>query len=289
MRKRDGFWMLAAYLLAIALSYSCLLTLGGLPLWSSLLIADIVGTCVVFGFSLLLNNSSMYDPYWSVAPIFIGLLLLWQTDNTHADIFRQLLALNLVIIWGVRLTYNFFRGWQGIKHEDWRYVNLRQQFPKAYWMVSFAGIHLFPTLLVFLGCLSLIPVLSEANNPFNWLDGIATILTAGAIWLEGTADKQLHNFVTTNKTPGAIMKSGLWASSRHPNYLGEMLFWWGLYLFALAAGWQNWWCIVGPLCISLLFRFISIPMLDKRSLERRPKYDEHMQEVPMLFPKFKRD
>lgn len=289
MKKRDGLWMLAAYTLAVVLSYSCLLTLSGLPLWAALLTADIVGTCVIFGFSLMLNNSSMYDPYWSVAPAFIGLFLLWQTDNVEADIFRQLLALNLVLIWAVRLTYNFFRGWGGLKHEDWRYADLRLKFPKTYWAVSFFGIHLFPTILVFLGCLSLIPVLSGATNPFNWLDGLATVVTATAIWLEGTADKQLHQFLTTNKTPGTIMKSGLWAYSRHPNYLGEMLFWWGLYLFALGAGWQNWWCIVGPLSITLLFYFISVPLIDKRSLARRPKYAEHMQEVPMLFPRFKRN
>lgn len=290
MKKRDGLWMLGAYALAIVISYSCLFTIGdAMPLWSAILVADVVGTCIIFGFSMIFNNSSMYDPYWSVAPICIGLYLLWQPEGEAVSIFRQLLVIFLVTTWGVRLTFNFLRGWGGLKHEDWRYVDLRKQHNKLYWLVSFAGIHMFPTLLVYLGCLSLIPAIGEAHNSFNLLDGLAAIVTATGIWLEGTADKQLSQFVRTNKTPGAIMKSGLWAYSRHPNYLGEITFWWGLYLFALAAGWQNWWCIVGPLSITLLFNFISIPMIDERSLERRPKYAEHMQRVPKLLPKLKRD
>lgn len=278
--------MLGAYILAGGAAYTCMVTMEGIALWKAILIADIVGTAIIFGFSLMLNNSSMYDPYWSVIPPLIALYLIWQPGQQGADIFRQLLVTNLVIVWGGRLTFNFIRSWGGgLKQEDWRYVDLRKKTGKFYWLVSFTGIHLFPTLLVYLGCLSLIPALSLDAHPFNWLDGLALIVTAGAIWLEATADRQLHNFVLRNKHKGGIIDTGLWRFSRHPNYLGEMLFWWGLFLFALAARPDYWWCIVGPLSITLLFNFISIPMLDKRSLERRPGYAEHMKNVPALIPR----
>jgi steroid 5-alpha reductase family enzyme len=80
------------------------------------------------------------------------------------------------------------------------------------------------------------------------------------------------------------MDTGLWAFSRHPNYLGELSFWWGLYLFALAADPSWWWAIAGAVSITLLFVFLSVPLLDRRSLGRRPQYREHMKRVPALFP-----
>ena len=82
------------------------------------------------------------------------------------------------------------------------------------------------------------------------------------------------------------MTTGLWAYSRHPNYFGEIMFWWGLFIFALAADSCYWWTIAGPLVITILFLFISIPMMDKRSLGRRPGYEEHMERVSALIPWF---
>jgi steroid 5-alpha reductase family enzyme len=80
------------------------------------------------------------------------------------------------------------------------------------------------------------------------------------------------------------MNKGLWRYSRHPNYFGEVSFWWGLYFFGLAANASYWWTIAGPIAITLLFLFISIPMMDKRSKERRPEYAEHMKKISALVP-----
>jgi steroid 5-alpha reductase family enzyme len=118
------------------------------------------------------------------------------------------------------------------------------------------------------------------------LDWIAIVVTAGAIILEATADEQLRKFVKANPKPGKIMSTGLWAYSRHPNYLGEIMLWWGLFLFALSADLSYWWVVVGPVAMTLLFIFASIPMMDKRNLERKPGYEEHMRKVPALFPWF---
>ena len=102
--------------------------------------------------------------------------------------------------------------------------------------------------------------------------------------IELIADLQLHAFIK-NRKPGEFIRTGLWAWSRHPNYFGEVLFWWGLMLFGLAAypeGW--WWLILGALAMTLMFVVVSIPMMDKRSCERRPGYDAFMRQVPMLVP-----
>ncbi len=110
------------------------------------------------------------------------------------------------------------------------------------------------------------------------------MLTAAAIWIEARADRQLRDFVTAGPAPGTIMDSGLWALCRHPNYLGEILFWWGLYLFAIAADPGAWWTGGGGLAISVLFGVVSLPLIERRMLKRRPTYKEHCTKVPLLFP-----
>jgi steroid 5-alpha reductase family enzyme len=104
--------------------------------------------------------------------------------------------------------------------------------------------------------------------------------------LETISDEQLRSFTKSNPPSGSIMSTGLWAFSRHPNYLGEVSFWWGLFFFGLAAKTSYWWTIVGPIAITLLFVFISIPMMEKRQLARRPGYAVHQQKVSPLIPWF---
>lgn len=279
---------LKAYLLCAA-AYACALGVAVLvgrvmedvhPL-GVVLAADVAATVVVFCFSLASGNSSLYDPYWSVAPIAIAAYLAWVGG---AVAWREAAVLVLVTAWGVRLTFNFLRGWQGLHHEDWRYVDLRRRHGRLYWLVSFAGIHLFPTLLVYLGCVALYPALVTGGRPLGGLDAAALLVTGGAIVLETLADEQLRRF-RRHKKPGEILQSGLWSLCRHPNYLGEVLFWWGLYLFALAAEPGAWWSGAGAVMITALFVFVSIPMIDRRSLQRRPGYAEHMKQLPALVPR----
>jgi len=280
-------WVSLAYVLALALAVAStwLLPEGTHPL-VVVAVADVVGTVVVFGFSFAFKNSSFYDPYWSVAPIPIAFYL--ASHPTAADSAvgaRQVLALVLVTLWGLRLTANWLRGWTGLHHEDWRYGKLRADTGKAYWLVSFSGIHLFPTVLVFLGCLGLYPALTAGARPFGPLDLVAAAITAGAIVIESLADNQLRAFVQSNRDPARYLDTGLWAWSRHPNYFGEVSFWWGVWLFGVAADPASaWWTAGGPVAMTVLFVFISIPMMEKRMLAKRPSYAEHQRRVSMLLP-----
>lgn len=287
-KHRPGWiWVLLAYLVAGMVAVWVAQTSPAYwhPLWV-VLAADVAATIAVFVFSLVFRNSSIYDAYWSVAPMAIAgyFIAKGQADTC---LVRQLLVFAVVSVWGGRLTFNWWRQWTGMAHEDWRYVQLQQQTGRAYWLVSFAGIHMFPTFLVYLGCLSLYPALVAGTTHFNLLDVLGLITCSVAIWTEATADKQLYRFVQGKPAPGSILNSGLWRHSRHPNYLGEIMFWWGLFFFALASGWQYWWCVSGPLAINLLFVFISIPLHEKRSLARRPQYAEHMMQVPRLVPRLR--
>lgn len=254
--------------------------------WVRLLCAALIGTLVVFAGSRAMNNSSVYDPYWSVYPIVTSAFLLVHGGVAAEPVARRWLVMLFVLLWGVRLTWNWARGFQGPQHEDWRYVNMRHQTGSRYWLASFAGLHLFPTVLTYLGSIPLIVALGAGRDAFNLIDGAAICITALGIAIEAIADYQLHLFRQRNPNPGKILDSGLWSWCRHPNYLGEILFWWGLFLFGLAADAGSALAVVGPLGITLLITLISVRLIDKRMCERRPGYEQHMRKLPAFIPKF---
>lgn len=251
-------------------------------------ISDMVATAVVFFFSMLSNNSSIYDPYWSIAPIPIALFFAFRSAPGRIDVVRLSVVLILVCVWGGRLTYNWLRGWRGLAHEDWRYVNIRKKTGRAYWPASFLAIHTIPTIKVFLGCLPLYTSFSRGVNNFRALDFIAAAVTLAAIWVEARADRQLRRFKLTQQDAGKVLSKGIWAFTRHPNYFGEILFWWGLLLFSVSAAPALWWVALGPAAITMLFVFISIPMMEKHMKERRPGYDDYMGRTSVLIPWFTR-
>jgi steroid 5-alpha reductase family enzyme len=248
--------------------------------------ADIAATIVVFAFSVLLGNSSYYDPYWSVAPAFIALYFVYPLQVANPENILHWIILLLVCIWGGRLTYNWVKRWRGIEDEDWRYVDFRNNYGTLYWPISFFGIHLLPTVFVFLGCLPLYPALTNtlAQRNIGTLDIIAIFVTALAIWYEMTADRQLRTFLQTRKNNTQLLKSGLWAYSRHPNYFGEVLFWWGIYVFGIAADSAYYWTIIGPAAITALFFFVSIPMINKRMLRTKLGYEEEIKNRSGIIP-----
>lgn len=253
------------------------------PLWA-VAIADVVATLVVFTFSVIYDNSSMYDPYWSVAPLVIAPWLMLLPQAEAAVGLRQLMVVGVLAAWGLRLTFNWLRHWKGMQHEDWRYVDFRRSMGALYWPVSLLGIHLFPTLMVLAGCLCLWPALVVGEAPVGWLDAVALAICVGAIAIEAVADRQLHEYRRSSPPPERILDTGLWGWSRHPNYFGEMSLWWGLFVFGLAAAPSTWWPVVGPITMTLMFMVVSLPLIEKRMRRRRPGWDAHCRRVSVLVP-----
>jgi steroid 5-alpha reductase family enzyme len=141
-----------------------------------------------------------------------------------------------------------------------------------------------PTLWVFLGLLPLYPVLASEGPAPGALDALAAAVTVAAVAVEAAADRQLRAFLSARRDPEAVLGEGLWALSRHPNYFGEVLFWWGLWLFGLAAapGWA--WTAVGPISITLLFLLVSVPWMDRRMLARHPAWAGRMETTSAIVP-----
>ena len=280
---------LLAYILALTAAINAGRALQNMHPIVVALLGDITATLVIYIFSRCFRNSSFYDPYWSVAPLAIVVYWAIATMPESGIGIRQIVIITLVFIWGLRLTFNWARQWRGLRHEDWRYTEYRNRYRGLFWLFDLVGIELIPTAIVFLGCLSVYPVLAGKGTFSSVLDITALLVTFGAILIETTVDRQLNQFLSKRLHPGKIMKRGLWAYSRHPNYFGEILFWWGLYLFALAADIHFWWTIIGPLAVTLLFLVVSIPLMDKRNLARRPGYADHMKKVSALIPWFSKN
>ena len=274
-----------AYIVTLGVAWGALEVLDQSPLWN-MFWADIAATVAIFVFSRLYKNSSFYDAYWSVIPPLIALYWTMAATAQGIDMARAWLVVILVWLWGIRLTANWATFWPGLEHEDWRYAPIKTNAGKWNALADFSAIHLFPTVIVFAACLPIYAAVAMDARPLNALDYLAAAVTLIAILIELASDIQLHRFLTHRK-PDEIMKTGLWALSRHPNYFGEWLFWAGLALFGLAAVPSAWfWVVPGAVAMLVMFLVASIPMIDKRSVERRPEYQAHMARVSGFVPWF---
>jgi steroid 5-alpha reductase family enzyme len=151
-----------------------------------------------------------------------------------------------------------------------------------YFIVDFGSIHLIPTLCVYMALLPMIYALAYPGNELNNLDILAAFLAIAAVIIQIISDQQMFNFRKNLSAP-QTMKSGLWYYSRHPNYFGEILFWFSLFVFALAANFNFAWLLIGTLIMYALIAIASVSMMDKRSLERRSDFKEYMDSTPAIF------
>jgi steroid 5-alpha reductase family enzyme len=283
-RRRDLAAVAAAYGVALAGALAVGSALLGRPPLLVAAVADLAATAIVFAASVRYDNSSAYDPYWSVAPAPIAVYWAWAEGAFAASPARAGLVLALVTAWGFRLTANWAARWRGFGDEDFRYVEIRARAGRAYWPASLVAIHLMPTAWVFLGLLPVYAALAAGGRPFGPLDLAAAAVTAVAIAVEAAADAQLRAFVRSRRDPEAALSTGLWAWSRHPNYFGEVLFWWGLWLFGVAARPAWAWTAVGPASITLLFLLVSVPWMDRRMRSRHPAWGERTRTTSALVP-----
>ena len=281
MKTKDsrlvGFLCVSAvYILAIAVGLATYFSVSG-AFWLRLLISDVAATVFTFIFSLIFRNASVYDPYWSVQPIVIVLCFVYAT---HRITVINLIMLIAVLFWGIRLTANWAYTFHGLSYEDWRYRMLRERTGPFYPVINFLGIHMVPTLIVYLCTLPAVFVVrsGEAGNALSY---VFIAVSFFAAILQGVADVQMHRF--RKRAEGGFIREGLWKYSRHPNYLGEILMWWGIGLSSVATLGGEWYLLAGALANTLLFLFVSIPMADKRQA-RKVGFAEYKRATRMLLP-----
>jgi steroid 5-alpha reductase family enzyme len=262
------------------------------PLFNGLLLTS-ASTTIVFVFSFLADNSSVYDPYWVLAPLHLA--FVWKAQAPGGFWFyepRETVCIVLLWAWALRFTIMVpWEGWKrGLVHEDWRYDQIRGQLAQTtamlYWQVSLVSLHLTPSLLVYCALCPLGRVVLQGSvaPPLCALDGGAALLAASGIALEAIADQQLRSWQRAHPAARTACRQGPWRFSRHPNYCGECIFWSGLLLFAVAADALRAepWLAAGAALMWAFFRVASVPLMDARSLSRRSDYVQVMASTSAL-------
>lgn len=231
--------------------------------------------------SLRLKNASIIDIFWGIGFTTIAWLAFVLAPQGFLP--RRLILATLVTIWGLRLALHI-----GIRNagrpEDFRYAAWRAEHGPRWWWFSFIQVFLLQGVLMWLISVPVTASLSSSFpailTPLDWL-GIL-LWTCG--WLfESVSDAQLMRFKEDPSNTGKLLTSGLWKYTRHPNYFGEAVLWWGLYLIALAAG--KWWTIFSPFLMTyLLIRVSGVAMLE-RTMKQRPGYDEYVRKTSPFLPR----
>lgn len=256
-----------------------------IPFYWRLLVADVVATVITFVFSVIFKNASVYDPYWSVQPPVI--LLAFAIGKQITPL--RLLLLIAVFIWAIRLTANWAYTFKGLDHQDWRYTMLKEKTKFFYPFVNFVGIHMVPTLIVYACILPAVFVFQNEQASFSWINILCFGISIFAVILQGTADIQMHKFRknkskdSSNTSTYGFIREGVWKYSRHPNYLAEILMWWGIGLSSFFALNKNPVMLIGAFANTLLFLFISIPLAEGHQ-SRKEGFEQYKKETRMLLP-----
>lgn len=275
MRKtKDLLIITGIYLLAYVVGYLSVLNIDNIML--KLFLFDVIATILCYAFSVIKANSSVYDAYWSLTPMFMS---FWLFISLKSFGLFEIIFLILFNIWSLRLTLNWVSVFNDFSYEDWRYKKFRDETHPALWpLVNFWGIHMMPTLVVFAGML---PLFEIAKGKVGFLSVPGFIIILVGILEEFFADRQMHAFLLDN-TQRKVCNYGLWKYSRHPNYLGEITVWLGVYLSMLPYALDKWFYGIGFFSILLLFNFVSIPLMEKRQLLRRADYAEYQKATSRL-------
>lgn len=248
----------------------------------ALLCADILATVIVWLGGLLYENVSVYDPYWSVFPPVTFLVWAFYTGVWSLPVILLLVA---SWYWGWRLTRNWALTFKGIGHEDWRYTKYRSRHPAVFHLINLFGLNMMPTLVVFAAMLPGLKLyeslftLSSARPLALCFLAFGCLVCLASATIQLIADKQIHDFRAAN--PGKYCNVGLWKHGRHPNYFGEIQFWWGIWIMYASLNGIDMY-IGGAIAMTALFVCISIPLMEKRQLQNKPGYDEYRKQTRML-------
>ena len=258
---------------------------AGMNDYFAVLLADIAATIFVWLMGLLFKTASMYDPYWSLQTLCIYLALLIYHNNWNLG---TILLLVVIIIYSVRLTTNFIIGFDSLAYIDWRYKMLHEKSGKLYPLVNLLGICMFPTIVVYLCSL---PTIVYANiGTFTYWDIIGISIVLLGVLLEFISDIQMKKFIKVRTSRNEVINIGLWKYSRHPNYLGEILIWFGVASVLIIGHFSYWYFFIGAIVNLLMFLFISIPMEEKHLKEYKENYDDYLKTTsPLLILPNKKD
>jgi steroid 5-alpha reductase family enzyme len=245
----------------------------------TLLLAFVMMTAL-WPISIRLKDVSIIDILW--APAFA--VVAWVSAAMAPIIdARGWILLGLVSIWAVRLGSHIYQRWLRLKHEDYRYAAIRRTHGENFPLTSLFWIFWLQALLLWVISWPLQAVFASSRS-LSWLDGFGVAVAAGGIAIEAAADFQLTRFRADPRNDQLVLNTGLWAWSRHPNYFGDFIMWWGYFILAIAAG-GAWWIVLSPIIMSaLLIHYSGAGLMEGTIKNRRPGYAEYVRRTSLFIP-----
>lgn len=229
--------------------------------------------------SLGLRDSSIVDPFWGPAFLLATVIYFFAAGGATP---RRLIVLAIVAVWALRLALHIYTRNRG-HGEDPRYQEFRRQGGASYWWISFFRVFLLQAILAWIISAPLLAA-EVPDAPLGPLDYAGIALWAAGFLFEAIGDAQLRAFRADPASKGQVLRTGLWAWTRHPNYFGEAVLWWGYFVIALASG--GWWTVFAPALMTfLLVRVSGVALLERGLASRRPGYADYIRDVPAFIPR----
>ncbi len=235
----------------------------------------------LWALSLALRDVSIVDVFWGLGFVLVA---HYARATTAGYAPRAALVTGLVTLWGGRLAvYLLWRNWGA--GEDYRYAAMRRRWGDRFPLASLAVVFGLQAALMWIVSL---PVQAAIASPtpaaLGAFDAVGTLLVVGGVACEALGDLQLARFKRDPANRGRVMDRGLWRYTRHPNYFGDTLVWWGLFTFALANV-AHAWTVVGPLVMTyLLTRLSGVPLLERKLRRTRPPYADYVARTSSFVP-----
>lgn len=231
--------------------------------------------------SVILKNASIVDFFWSLAFVMLAAFYFYKLGNFDV---RKILVLILTYIWGIRLSlYIFIRNYG--KNEDFRYQEFRRHYGgKRYWWVSFFQVFLLQGVLAWLISAPLLAIMYySVSKPLHIVDAIALLFWIIGFIFEAGGDFQMARFKRNKQNKGAVLQKGLWKYTRHPNYFGDAMIWWGFALFSISVG--SFLPVLSAILMStLLLKVSGVSLLEKTLKTSKPEYADYIKRTSAFFP-----
>jgi steroid 5-alpha reductase family enzyme len=228
--------------------------------------------------SLRLRDASIVDVAWGIAFVVVAFLCFALGDG---DAQRLALVTGMTVVWGLRLALYIGRRKVRNPGEDHRYGAVRERYGDRFPLVSLYWVFLAQGALVLVVSLP-IHGAAGSHEPLGALDYAGVLLWLAGLVFEAVGDAQLARFKADPANKGRVMDRGLWRYTRHPNYFGEFVVWWGFYLIALGAG--AWWAFPSPLVMTALLTRVSGKDHLERAMKQRPGYAEYIARTSGFVP-----
>ncbi len=229
--------------------------------------------------SLIAKRNDIADVAWGLGFVLVA----WSSYIfSESKSTLGLVVACLVTIWGIRLAYHIHGRNKG-KIEDYRYAAWRKEWGRWFYLRSYMQVYMLQGLFLYIISIPVILATQNTGTLIHWISLLGLAIWIFGFLFEVVGDAQLAVFLKQPSSKGKLMMSGLWKYTRHPNYFGEVVLWWGIWVMSLAAA-ETFFGIIGPLTITFLILFVSgIPMLEKK-MSKHPDFEEYSRQTSVFFP-----